>query len=276
MTHKEKALEYFGRKFHCSQAVLAAFAPECGLTEEQALKLGACFGSGMRKGEVCGACAGALMVLGALYGQYDEADTESRTRANEVNVKMMDGFAKVNGSYICNDLLKCDVSTPEGVQYCYDNNLFTEFCPKMVANAIDVLEQIIVETDSEKIYLSEFCDVFYAADKNVVLVHWKKYCELEQYRKPLEQALMVIKDHPGCNYVADTRDGFEDNPLDTAWVADHFMPKAKEYGCKIIYFIIDSNNSLREELEGQENDSSDLLEFRYIYGMDEVTEEYQP
>lgn len=31
MTHKEKALDYFGRKFHCSQAVLAAFAEECGL-----------------------------------------------------------------------------------------------------------------------------------------------------------------------------------------------------------------------------------------------------
>ena len=25
----EKALEYFSRRFHCSQAVLAAFAPEC-------------------------------------------------------------------------------------------------------------------------------------------------------------------------------------------------------------------------------------------------------
>ena len=48
------------------------------------------------------------------------------------------------------------------------------------------------------------------------------------------------------------------------------MPKAKEYGCRIIYFIIDSNNSLREELEGQEKDSSELLEFRYIYGMNEV------
>ena len=150
MTHKEKALEYFGRKFHCSQAVLAAFAPECGLTEEQALKLGACFGSGMRKGEVCGACTGALMVLGALYGQYDKADPESRLRADEVNDKMMAGFAKVCGSYICNDLLECDVSTPEGRQYCLDNNLFTEFCPIMVANAVDVLEQIIAETNSEK------------------------------------------------------------------------------------------------------------------------------
>ena len=145
MTHKEKALDYFSRKFHCSQAVLAAFAPECGLTEEQALKLGACFGSGMRKGEVCGACTGALMALGALYGQYDETDLESRIRANEVNERMMERFADKCGSYICNDLLKCDISTPEGRQYAKDNNLFTEFCPLMVANAVDVLEEIIAD-----------------------------------------------------------------------------------------------------------------------------------
>ena len=62
MTHKEIASGLFESKYHYSQAVLAAFAGECGLTEIQALKLGACFGSGMRKGEVCGACTGALMV----------------------------------------------------------------------------------------------------------------------------------------------------------------------------------------------------------------------
>ncbi|MDD5934418.1 MAG: C-GCAxxG-C-C family (seleno)protein [Clostridiales bacterium] len=39
-------------KFYCSQAVLAAFAEECGISEVQALKLGSCFCSGMRKGEV--------------------------------------------------------------------------------------------------------------------------------------------------------------------------------------------------------------------------------
>ena len=80
----------------------------------------------------------------------DKADPDSRTRANEVNDKMMERFAKVSGSYICNDLLGCDVATPEGRQFCFDNNLFTEFCPEMVANAVDVLEQIIVETNSEK------------------------------------------------------------------------------------------------------------------------------
>lgn len=151
MTHKEKALDYFERKFHCSQAVLAAFADECGLTEEQALKLGACFGSGMRKGEVCGACTGALMVLGALYGQYDKDDEESRQVSNEVNDKMMNEFAKECGSYLCNDLLKCDISTKEGVEYALKNHLFTEFCPLMVANAVDILERIIKEENQVKL-----------------------------------------------------------------------------------------------------------------------------
>jgi hypothetical protein len=121
-----------------------------------------------------------------------------------------------------------------------------------------------------EIYLSDTCDVYYVAEKNVVLVHWKKYCELEKYRTPLETALQVIKEHRDCNYVADTRDGFEDNPLDTKWVAEYFMPRAKEYGCRIIYFIIDKDNSLKEELEGQEKDSSSLLEFRYIYDLDDI------
>lgn len=145
MTHKEKALQYFGEKFHCSQSVLAAFADECGITEEQALKLGACFGGGMRKGEVCGACTGALMVLGLLYGQYDSKDLDSRMTANKVNDEMMERFSKKCGSYICNDLLKCDISTPEGVQYALDNKLFVEFCPLMVENAVEILEEIINE-----------------------------------------------------------------------------------------------------------------------------------
>jgi len=147
MTHKEQALLLFSEKFHCSQAVLAAFAPECGLSREQALKL-ACFGSGMRHGEVCGACTGALMVLGLRFGQTDKEDLVSRQRANAVNDAMMERFAEKGGSYLCNELLGCDVKTEEGVLYAREHKLFTEFCPKMVALAVDLLEEIIGEYEA--------------------------------------------------------------------------------------------------------------------------------
>ena len=61
---RDKAIGYFAAKLHCSQSVLAAFSEECGISEEQAFRLGSCFGSGRRKGEVYGAGTGAIMVLG--------------------------------------------------------------------------------------------------------------------------------------------------------------------------------------------------------------------
>lgn len=121
----------------------------------------------------------------------------------------------------------------------------------------------------ESMYKSEFCEVHYEENYNVVFVKWKKFCSHENYREPLMLALEIIKEHK-CDYVADTRTGFENHPDDTKWVADVFMPTAVEYGCKTIWFIIDKENSLKEELEGQESDSSDKIAFRYIYSLDEV------
>ena len=145
MTRQEKAVKYFQDGFHCSQAVLDSYAEEGGLTEEQALKLGSCFGGGMRRGEVCGACTGALMVLGSLYGQHDLADKDSREDSNEVTDRMTLGFAEACGSCVCKDILGYDLSTPEGKQQAREKKLFEERCPQMVANAVAVLEKIISE-----------------------------------------------------------------------------------------------------------------------------------
>lgn len=143
MTHEEKALSYFSDKFHCSQSVLAAYAPELGLTEEQALKIASCFNAGMRKGEVCGACSGALMVIGALFGQADKNDLESRNHANILTDRFLSRFKELNGTYICNEILGCDISTPEGAAYAKANGLFTTTCRDMVALAVQVLEEIL-------------------------------------------------------------------------------------------------------------------------------------
>ncbi|WP_298520950.1 C-GCAxxG-C-C family protein [uncultured Methanobrevibacter sp.] len=136
MNSIEDAVQIFESGYRCSQAVFAAFSQDFGLSKEQALKIGACFGSGMRKGEVCGACTGALMALGLKFG-------ENKEKSDEVCNRFMDEFKKENGSYICHDLLECDISTPEGVKYAKDNNLFTEFCPKMVESAAKITNEIL-------------------------------------------------------------------------------------------------------------------------------------
>lgn len=138
MEHVREAVELFEGKYVCSQAVFAAFSEDLGLEKDTALKIGACFGSGMRKGEVCGACTGALMALGLKYG-------ESKEKSDEICEKFLDEFKNENGSIICRELLKCDISTKEGVDYALKNNLFKEICPKMVESASKITLKLLNE-----------------------------------------------------------------------------------------------------------------------------------
>ena len=136
MSNIEDAVQLFEEGYMCSQAVFAAFSQDLGVSKEDALKIGACFGSGMRKGEVCGACTGALMVLGLKYG-------DDKSRSDEVCEKFLDEFKAKHGSYICRDLLNCDISTEKGVRYAKENNLFRVFCPKMVESASEIVDDLI-------------------------------------------------------------------------------------------------------------------------------------
>ena len=142
MERKDKAVWYYKNGYLCSQAVLAACADECGITKEQALRLGTCFGTGMRKGEVCGACTGALAVLGLMHD-----DPKRRQPAYDRSERFLNAFRAANGSYLCNELLGCDVRTQEGVRAALDRCLFTEFCPGMVASAVEILEGIMTNRE---------------------------------------------------------------------------------------------------------------------------------
>ena len=143
MDHADKAKKLYEQGFYCSQAVFASFADELGLTEKQALLAGSCFGGGMCKGEVCGACTGALMVLGMKYGRYLSDDWDSQTKANDMAVRFLELFGNDNGSYICNELLGCDIATPEGKAYAREHKLFSELCPKLVISAVKTVERLI-------------------------------------------------------------------------------------------------------------------------------------
>lgn len=136
MNSIDDAVQLFENGYVCSQAVFAAFSEDFGLSKDMALKIGACFGSGMRKAVVCGACTGALMVLGLKYG-------DDKAKSNKMCETFLDEFEKENGSIICRDLLECDISTPEGVQKAIDNNLFKEVCPKMVESAAKIVDEMI-------------------------------------------------------------------------------------------------------------------------------------
>ena len=150
MDRVTKAVELFGQGYMCSQAVFAAFSEDYGVTEKQALQIGACFGSGMNKGEVCGACTGALMALGMRYGQFDLSDVKSRSAQKAKTVQFLEEFKKREGSYICRDILGCDLSTEEGRSYAINNGLFKKICPKMVKTAAEITAQMLGGDEQQK------------------------------------------------------------------------------------------------------------------------------
>ena len=135
MSKIDEAVDLFNNGHLCSQAVFEVFSQDFGISKEDAFKIGACFGSGMRQAEVCGACTGALMAIGLRYG-------EDKKTCDELSNKFFSEFKKEKGSFICRELLGCDISTPEGVKQALDNNLFKELCPEMVASAVKITEKI--------------------------------------------------------------------------------------------------------------------------------------
>lgn len=145
MSRVDKAVEYFNNNFNCSQSVFTTYATEFGIDEKLALKLGTNFGGGARKGELCGAVAGALLVLGLRCGHCDSNDTEAKTKAYTIAEEYMNRFIEANGSAVCKDLLGYDLSKTDDMEQIKEKNLFRTTCPQMVRSAVTVLEDMIAE-----------------------------------------------------------------------------------------------------------------------------------
>ena len=70
--------------YNCAQSVLLPFAPDAGMSEEDAFRLAANFGGGMQMGGTCGAFTGGMMALG-LWGVDEKTAVQKLIRAMKGN-----------------------------------------------------------------------------------------------------------------------------------------------------------------------------------------------
>ena len=77
----------------------------CGLIMYENRKMGVLM-EYHRKGEMCGAVSGALMVLGLLYGHSESDDLETKARSYTMAEEYMNRFKARNGSVVCRELLE--------------------------------------------------------------------------------------------------------------------------------------------------------------------------
>ena len=102
----DDAVALFRSGANCAQAVVGAYAKECGLDFDRAMQLASSFGAGMgRLREVCGAVSGMFMVIGLKEG-YCDLTCKAEKDQHYARVQALAAeFRSKTGSLICRELL---------------------------------------------------------------------------------------------------------------------------------------------------------------------------
>ncbi len=129
---KKDAIKLFKSGFNCAQVVFNAFSDELDIDKNTALTISSGFGGSMaRQQKSCGAVTSAYMVIGILAGRNITDNTERKEKAYEIIWKFNELFISENGSTNCKELLNCNISSKEGLDYAEKNKLFEKVCEKM-------------------------------------------------------------------------------------------------------------------------------------------------
>lgn len=142
---EEEVLKEFEAGYDCGQVVMRRMAEKLGLDVGTACRVSTGFGAGMMRGETCGAVIAAYMALGLKYGpdNMEEENQEKKVASIIKNNTFNEKFKEKYDSFMCRELMGADFSTKEGLAYIQEHNLMTTFCPKLVAEVISILEELI-------------------------------------------------------------------------------------------------------------------------------------
>lgn len=113
---KEQAVNYYKQGYSCSESVVQA-AIDNGLCDRSLLSVATSFSGGMSSGCLCGAVAGAQMVLGSNYGKGNLKNNEETARAKAK--EFIEEFKKSRKATCCKVLTaKLEFDSPERKQNC--------------------------------------------------------------------------------------------------------------------------------------------------------------
>ena len=143
LSHADQAVACFKQGTNCSQALLSTYGKQYGLDPELALRVSGAFGSGMGRGETCGAVTGALMVIGLKHFKAAGSWLFSKDKTGDVAHEFMERFKARHGTVVCRELLGCDVTTAEGLKTAKQEKHFKKRCPGYVKDAALILEEIL-------------------------------------------------------------------------------------------------------------------------------------
>ncbi|KAF1077569.1 C-GCAxxG-C-C family protein [Halodesulfovibrio sp. MK-HDV] len=147
-TRTEKAIAYLNDGLMCSEAVIAPYAEEFGLSKDVVLKISSGFAGGMAQALTCGAVSGAFMVIGLRHGAGVSKDQGSRNFCFQLVKEFSQRFEKRRGTIECRKILGMNDINPDNPE---DMNRLrtTGICEGVVRDASDILEELLFENKVE-------------------------------------------------------------------------------------------------------------------------------
>ena len=111
-----KASEYFNNGYSCSESMIK-WAIDEGLVSKELLSAATSFSGGMGVGCLCGAVAGAQMIIGAQFGRENHVGNENIARAKAK--ELVQRFMETHKATCCRVLTRgLDMGSPERKAHC--------------------------------------------------------------------------------------------------------------------------------------------------------------
>ncbi|HRX33305.1 MAG TPA: C-GCAxxG-C-C family protein [Methanoregulaceae archaeon] len=140
----DEAVDLFNRGYFCSQAVLCTYCEQFDLDKDTACRIATPFAAGIGwTGNMCGAVAGALMVIGLKFGNTDPDDMDAKKKVFAATQEFIVEFVDRHGTINCTELPGYDLSDPEQRFEARSKDVTKEKCPVFVRDAADILELIL-------------------------------------------------------------------------------------------------------------------------------------
>ncbi|MFH1060282.1 MAG: C-GCAxxG-C-C family protein [Pseudomonadota bacterium] len=147
------AVELFGKRMHCSQAVAAAGQKMLGLSQPDVIKALGAFGGGVASsGRICGCLTGGVALVSSLYSRADPSEKES-VNMWKLSAKLNRRFGQLTqefGGVDCRDIAQTDWRDRDQVHHFYnDADSRRQICFKLVADTARALGEILEQAKAE-------------------------------------------------------------------------------------------------------------------------------
>lgn len=138
---RQAAENAFSTGLYCAESVFSVLAKAQGVESELVPKLATAFCSGMaRTCGPCGALTGAVMGVSLSLGRTQKEETVQASYV--VTQDLVRQFEREFGARNCDDLLGCDLATPEG-QAAFKENKLHERCKLYTGRAAEIAARLL-------------------------------------------------------------------------------------------------------------------------------------